>query len=550
MGQLRYYQQEAVDSVYRFFESNAGRNPCVVLPTGAGKTHVIAKLCEDVQGWGGRVLVVAHVKELLEQAASKLEAIGGLDVGVYSAGLKRRDKDNRIIVGGIQSMCNRGLELTGSDPFSLVVVDEAHRIPIAGNGQYCKLLSDLVATNQNLKIVGLTATPYRTGAGYVCSDDHFLNEICYEANVADLIERGYLCELASAQGTAGTVDMGGVKRSGGDYNQSEMESLFSDEEKVTLASGEIVKLTEGRRKVLVFCCGIDHAEAVAEQLRSRDPGERVGIVTSVHGGRDETIRDFKAGEIKYLVNVNCLCEGFDATAIDCVVLLRATCSPGLYYQMVGRGLRIDESKKDCLVLDYGGNIERHGTIDDLNIKDGGKANAAGDAPVKFCPECKKANHAAVKFCQFCLYEFPDSEPEVRHETKASKSSPLSGKTQIHEIDRVSYRVHKPRRQPGQKPKTPSMRVTYEKGMATVAEEWICLEHGGYAREKAVQWWNKRCSIGPPPTIEDAVEIANNGELAEPKRIEVKQQPGEFARVTKYEMEELPREAIPLDDVPF
>ena len=214
-------------------------------------------------------------------------------------------------------------------------------------------------------MIGLTATPYRTSDGYVCSDDHFLNDVCYEAGIKELIAGKYLCELSSKR-SACEIDMTGVRTSGGDYVQSEMESRFTDDDKVGPAVAEILKLTTDRNKVLIFCCGIGHASEVAFHLDQA--GQKVRIVTSQHDGRDSSIEAFKSGDCKYLVNVNVLTEGFDATAIDSVVLLRATISPGMYYQMVGRGLRTDQAKQNCLVLDYGGNIQRHGTIDNLKIK--------------------------------------------------------------------------------------------------------------------------------------------------------------------------------------
>ncbi len=160
--ELRYYHQEAVQSAYDYMSSKPGKNPCVVLPTGAGKTLCIAKFCTDVIGWGGRVLVLAHVKELLEQSAKKISECGVTDLGVYSAGLGKREKSQGVIVAGIQSVYERGFELAGSKPFSLVIVDEAHRIPTEGDGMYRKLLNDLQIASPAIRVVGLTATPFRT----------------------------------------------------------------------------------------------------------------------------------------------------------------------------------------------------------------------------------------------------------------------------------------------------------------------------------------------------------------------------------------------------
>ena len=537
---LRYYQQEAVASAFKYLESNTG-NPCIVLPTGAGKTHVIVRICQEVQKWGGRVLIVAHVKELLEQARDKLLSHDSdLDVGVYSASLKSRDVESSVLVAGVQSVYKRGLELSGTKPFSLVLVDEAHRIPVEGDGMYVQLLNDLKTANPKLRVIGLTATPYRTGDGYVCSSEHFLNDICYEVGIKELIAGGYLCPLSSKRG-AGEVDTKGLRVSKGDFVASEMEQRFNVEEKVEQAVGEILKYTADRKKVLIFCCGIEHASSVACKLEKA--GRSVRLVTSQHAGRDKAIEAFKDGDCKYLVNVNVLTEGFDATAIDAVVLLRATVSPGLYYQMVGRGLRIDDGKPDCLVLDYGGNIQRHGTLDNLAIKKH-KGDGTGDAPIKACPECNEMIHAGILICPECGYEFP--EPETNHESTAADDAPL-GKPEPQEwnVSEVSYFVHTKKDAPNDAPK--SMRVTYFDGLNAVADEWVCVEHTGFAYEKAFGWWSARSNEPMPKTAEDAVSLANQGCLAEPSSIKTLKEPGtRFKKIVDYELGEKPDKGIKFD----
>lgn len=529
VGELRYYQREAVDATYQFLGSHTGRNPCVVLPTGAGKTHVIAQFCRDVISWGGRVLVLAHVKELLEQADEKL-TLAGLKPSVYSASLKRREKDGAVVVAGIQSVYKRGLDLAGTQGFSVVVVDEAHRIPTEGNGMYVQLLDDLIAANPKLRVIGLTATPYRTGEGYVCSDDHFLHEICYEAQIGKLIEDGFLCPLVSKRGQA-EADLSGVRMARGDYNAAEMEERFIDSDVVGPAVNEMLELCESRKKVLVFCCGIAHASTVAYMIEAA--GESVRLVTSEHDDRSGSIAAFKEGRCKYLVNVNVLTEGFDATALDAVVLLRATTSPGLYYQMVGRGLRIDPSKQDCLVLDYGGNVRRHGPIDNLQISKAGKATE-GDAPVKECPECNTMIHAGLLQCSECGHEFP--KPEANHEETADEISVIGATLapEEWEVDSVGYAVHTKRDNPDA-PKT--LRVTYYDNMLrSIVDEWVCVEHSGFAYQKALDWWRRRTDAVMPATAEEAVVVANAGGLAEPTKVTIKREVGKpWAKVVGYEL---------------
>jgi len=515
--QLRYYQVDAVNAAYEYFSKNPTKNPCVVLPTGAGKTIVIRKVCEDVQQWQGRVLILAHVKELVEQAAEKLNAVGGLDVGVYAASLKRRDRESDIVVASVQSVYERGFELAGSRPFNLVIVDEAHRIPTEGNGMYVKLLNDLKMTNPKMRILGLTATPFRTSSGYVCSDDHFLNEVCYEADIRELIAGGFLCSLTSKR-SKNEAELSGVRIKSGEFVQSEMEQAFLFDNKVNAAVNEIVAATSDRRKVIIFCCGIQHACEVTAMLDGL--GHNVRIVTSEHGGRDKAVDEFKNDpSVKFLVNINCLTEGFDAPNIDAVVLLRATCSPGLYYQMVGRGLRPHADKQDCLVLDFGGNIQRHGTIDNLRVPSSSKKTGAeGEAPVKECPECQTMVHAGLCVCSECGHEFPERDPN--HEATASEESPLNDTTvKDWPVTNVTYCLHNKK---GAGPETPrTMRVTYLDGLGVIADEWICIEHSGFAWEKAFSWWSMRCSEPMPKSVEDAVEIASRGGLAEPTEIKTR-----------------------------
>lgn len=527
---LRYYQQDAVNSAYQYCQDNPGKNPCIVLPTGAGKTHVIVKICHDVQAWQGRVLVLAHVKELLSQAEQKLRAVDGLDVGVYSASLKRRDIESDVLVAGVQSVFRRGLELAGSRPFNLVIVDEAHRIPVEGEGMYVQLLNDLKTANPKLRVIGLTATPYRTGDGYVCRDDHFLNDVCYEANIKELIAGGYLCGLVSKRGKS-EVDMSGVKVAGGDFVQNEMEARFNEDEKVSQAVAEILRLTESRKKVLVFCCGIAHASDVACHLM--EAGQSVRVVSSEHAGRDKAIEDFRSGSCKYLVNVNCLTEGFDATAIDAVVLLRATVSPGLYYQMVGRGLRIDPNKDDCLVLDFGGNVQRHGTIDNLKVKGKKVGGGEGEAPVKACPQCETMVHAGLLMCPECGHEFPPVLPN--HEATASDDSPLATvSVETWPVTSVGYSLHVKRGGDENAPRT--MRVSYYDGTQVVADEWVCIEHSGFAYEKAYTWWHMRSNNKMPNKVDEAVQLANAGALVEPTEIKLRRKPGEkFPQIVGYEL---------------
>lgn len=355
--ELRYYQRDAVDAVYAYLRSEDG-NPCVVVPTGGGKTPIIATILQDtVKRWGGRALMLAHRKELLEQAADKINRIDpSLDVGVYSAGLKSRDKDNDIILAGIQSVYSKACDL---GPFNLILIDEAHLIPPAGEGMFQTFLNDARVVNPKVRIVGLTATPYRMTTGPLCGGGSILSDICYEVGVLELIQNSFLCPLKSKCGYE--TNTSNLHQRNGEFIASEAEELMLSILKATV--DDLLIRTQDRNSVLVFSQGVKHAELIANMLDKS--GEVAEVVTgeTISRMRQMYLNKFKRGEIKYLVNVDVLTTGFDATNIDAVALMRPTLSPGLYYQMVGRGLRLNDAKENCLVLDYGGNIERHGPID-------------------------------------------------------------------------------------------------------------------------------------------------------------------------------------------
>lgn len=536
--ELRYYQREAIDAAYDHLRKRSD-NPCIVLPTGAGKTPVMATLCNDTATrWNGRVLVLAHVKELIEQTAETITRFyPELKVGVYSAGLGRRETRANVLVAGIQSVHKKVLALAGSDPFKLVVVDEAHRIPTTGDGMYRNLLNDLSIANPKTRVIGLTATPYRLKGGWVCGADHFLNDICYEAGVRELIAKGYLCPLVSKQ-PRHAVDASAIKVRGGEFAARSLSEAFDSDSVVDMAVAEIAEQTANRKSVLVFCCDVSHAEHVSEAI-AEVTGQECGLVTGEQGqsDRDRTINAFKSGRMKYLVNVNVLTEGFDARQVDCVALLRSTLSAGLYYQMVGRGLRTHEDKGDCLVLDFGGNVMRHGCVDAIKVKTP-SSGGPFEPPARECPECHEIVSAFYRNCTACGHEFVIVENlgGPNHDPTAAEIPITSDqiKPVEYEISEVGYAEHRKAGAGEDAPRT--MRVTYYDGLSAVADEWVCLEHGGIAGERAFSWWSARSDDEMPATVDEAARLGRLGRIAEPTKIAVLKPPGErFKRITKYWM---------------
>jgi DNA repair protein RadD len=264
MLKLRPYQEEAKATVYDYLRTRDD-NPCVVIPTAGGKTPVIASICKDAVGqWNGRVLILAHVKELLQQAAEKLTAVcPEVPFGVYSAGLKRRDTEHSVIIAGIQSVYKRACEL---DAFDLIIVDECHLIPVEGEGMYRQFLAEARVVNPVVRTIGMTATPFRMKSGMICGPDNILNAVCYEIGVKELIRDGYLCPLITKAGI-NKADTSALHVRGGEFIAGEVEDLMDDDQLVEAACGEMVGYTRDRHAVLIFASGVKHGEHIVRELK-------------------------------------------------------------------------------------------------------------------------------------------------------------------------------------------------------------------------------------------------------------------------------------------
>ena len=528
-----------------------------------GKSLVLAQIAKDsVEKWNGRVLILAHVKELLEQNADKIRKLcPELKIGIYSAGLRSRDTTEQVIVAGIQSVYNKACEL---DAFDLVIVDEAHLISSEGDGMYRTFLADMKVINPHVRVIGLTATPFRLKGGLICKPENILNEICYEAGLKEMIQQGYLSPLISRAGRA-EANLANLHIRGGEFISDEVAAAMDNDALVTSACREIVELTRDRKSVLIFTASVDHCKHVAEKIQAFS-GKECAIVTgdTSPAERAEIIARFK-GEfipadlfgtpkppLKFLANVNVLTTGFDAPNTDCVVMLRPTNSPGLLIQCAGRGTRLspETGKTNCLFLDYGGNILRHGPLDMIKVKEPGSGKG-GDAPAKKCPQCLALIHAGYTACPECGYVFPPKENNDKMTQTASSAGVISGQVDYtdYEVLDVYYCVHEKRGADPDAPKT--MRVDYQVGFNEFKSEWVCPEHTGYARGKFEKWWHERAALGcpMPRSAREAVSLANEGLLAAPESITVKTIAGErFERVTGFRLKERPVMREPGEDL--
>jgi DNA repair protein RadD len=386
---LRPYQQEAVDATLNHFRRHA--TPAViVLPTGAGKSLVIAELARLARG---RVLVLAHVKELVEQNHNKYQAYG-LDADIFAAGLQRKHSEGKVVFGSVQSVA-RNLDRFDS-AFSLVIVDECHRISDNEESQYQQLFAHLRQHNPQLRLLGLTATPFRLGKGWIYQfhyhgmvrgDEKALFRDCiYELPLRYMIKHGFLVPPERLDMPVVQYDFSRlIPQNNGLFSEADLNRELKQQHRVTPhIMRQIVEFAEDRRGVMVFASTVEHAREILTLLPENSA--LVSAETAVKD-RDRLIAEFKAQQLKFLVNVAVLTTGFDAPHVDLIAILRPTESVSLYQQIVGRGLRLSPGKTDCLVLDYAGNPH------DLFTPEVGAPKGASDnQPVQvFCPACGFAN---------------------------------------------------------------------------------------------------------------------------------------------------------------
>ena len=469
----RYYQIESVDSALKSIE-NPKSNPLIVLPTGSGKNLVISLLIVEwiKKNPNKNILVISHVKEILQQNYDELTQHLDEPIGVYAAGLNRKDTA-RVTIVSMQTGRNN------PDIFKnigLCIVDEAHLINSYDIGTYRKFLS-----NFNTNVIGLTATPFRSTGWIHKTEEALFTEICIDytsyENFNKLTNEGYLAKIYS-KATDFTMELQkGIRITQGDYNTSDLGILFNNTQVTEKALKEVKEIwnTGKFKKCLVFCIDIKHSELVAKMMN--DIGIKTGFVHSqMKNCRFKEVEAFRKGELDALTNVNTLTTGLDIPDIDLLIMLRPTQSLSLYCQITGRLLRPAPNKEFGMILDFSGNISRLGPINDIFIDQKGKPRKGGEAPVKECPSCGCYNHPIAKFCIACSYKF---KFKVKITTEASNLD-ITKRQEPQELTvrSVTYNRHK------KKGKPDSLRIDYMVGLRRY-HRWLAIESNSlYAADRA------------------------------------------------------------------
>jgi DNA repair protein RadD len=508
---LRPYQQEALDSVKQSLKQQL--NPIVEIPTGGGKSIVIAKLAEYVSQFPDyRVLILAHRKKLIEQNAEKIDG----DVGVYSAGLGVKDTDNNVIVGGIQSVYNKDL-----GDFKLIIIDECHLLSPKDDSMY----QQLIAKHPDARVVGFSATPYRTDSDSLPVFTH----TCYNIGIGELINQGYLCPLVSKVPKI-NADFKNVPIKMGDFVESKLAEVMLEPKLLKETIAQLLPHLKERRSCLIFCVNVDHVEIVTQALR-----DNLINADCVHSKMSKAQGDlaidlFMQDQTHVLVNCDILTTGFDAPNIDMIAMFKATESRTLYVQMVGRGTRLHPDKDNCLVLDFVGNINRHGPVTNL-IPSNKKISRKNDETTegfthRICPMCLEVNSLQEPKCIECGFELKQKRI-ITHDNKPADIDILGDGGKWYNIVEVFYDKHE------KKGKPPSLKVTY----ISTSDEfpmWHAVNSTSqWAKNKAIKWCMDNCM-----NFDGFIDLDNISQYKwrEPSRIRVVND-GKYKRVSAYEFED-------------
>lgn len=398
--ELRSYQQECVDTVWKkLFEK---QHILVVLSPGAGKTEIAIELCRRAieKKSDIKILFVIDKVLLVDQTVKRFKQ-QIVSTGAYCASLNEYDLVNNVTVASVQS-----IHKSDVGKVDFLLIDETHKLINRDDSHYGKLLNLLKLKNEKLKVLGLTATPFRA-TGYIYGEGEFFSEIDYEKDFQWMIDNKYLV-APKMKKPHHQFDTKGIKIVAGDFDSAALDKLAEDRDKLAQQILDAMPRLEGRKKIVWMCINIEHSESVKTAIP-----ENAAIIHSkmTMSEREEQMRKFRGTACRHLVFVTIIAEGVDIPEIDAIVMLRPTRSPTRYVQAVGRALRLYPSKEDALILDYGRVVENCGPLDNPRIRKKGERKADTEILVKTCPECLEYINLKIMVCPACGYTFPVNKPK-------------------------------------------------------------------------------------------------------------------------------------------
>jgi DNA repair protein RadD len=561
MIKFRPYQRQCIDAFYQYYDTGRGGHGLIVVPTAGGKSLIIGGLATEIcQTYSGqRILILSHVRELILQNHSKvLAAWREAPAGIYSAALGRRQAHADICTATIQSVYKKAAVLGHRD---LCFIDEAHLLQAGNMGMYGRLIAELLAINPAMKLCGFTATDYRLDCGLLTEGDgKIFDDTIIEIPISHLLEEGYLTPPISKSSLV-QADLEGVKRTAGEFNLKQMAERFDQRAFISAALDADLPFFADRRSIALFCATLENAAHVADGMLER------GIDCEVIDGemsvedREDKLERFRSGELRALASVGVITTGTDIPNIDCIDLFRATESPGLLQQIVGRGFRVmykegydldtrqgrldairNGIKPNFLVLDHGGNIERHGAITHIEKparREKGERAKIPKAKCRICEICRTAWPLEITICGMCGHQMKiERDPTTNLNVEASNANIMGTafmrgeSAQWFDVDDVKYSRHKKEGAPH------TLKVTYYCGVLQF-NEWKHFERIGSLRQEALKWWGMRTAKVPPDDVAEALKWVET--LKKPLRIQVVKKENLY-EVIRYGFQPIPQKS--------
>ncbi|MDR1165724.1 MAG: DEAD/DEAH box helicase [Deltaproteobacteria bacterium] len=549
---LRPYQEDCVVALLEALQNK--RRVLLEMATGGGKTIIFSALAKHYMETYPKMSVgiLAHRTELVLQARDKLQKVWPSAygrIGIACASLQKVNTEYPIIIGTVQTLATR----TVARDIHLLIVDEAHHIgklTDVGPSQYQIVIEKLLLKYPTMRVLGVTATPFRLNTGYIYGHENdFFSDVDYRITMNDLVEEGWLVPIRAKEAARIDDELQSIKTTEGEYHQGQLSELMSKKVHIQSAVNAYKEFGESRRNVLVFAVTIEHAEVLTDAFNRAGYEARVVHSKLDKGARTRTLNSFAEGKFDILVNVGVLTEGWDSPRVDLILMARPTLSPGLFVQMVGRGTRIREGKKDVLVLDLVGNFTRHGHPSDPTVSESTEDEHPG---FKVCPICRTYVPHGEYLCPECgyvwqppaqkkglseadavaLYEIFfqediklkaeilqwDMEPHVSR--KGNRMARLSVFARFSNLDRIDAK------------KLKSLGTCVHDGVLNFFQYFDFEGTGSqYGQKKAKQFWRMNATnTNPPGTVDMAVSRKN--ELRFTGAVELKRD-GEFWKVKEW-----------------
>ncbi len=489
---LRYYQLEVVDATIESWNKKQGVIPYSSVMTGLGKSLIMADLTDKGLNKNKRVLQLVPRKELVEQ--NYTECVGYVnnssDIGICCGQLQKYQVNRKAVIAMASSFVSRRAT---SGAFDVLLIDECDLVKVDGDNEkvstYNKIIKSLLRLNPKMLIAGFTGTPWRGDTGGEIHDVSYKGKPLFTHKVYDtsiypgiskLIDEKYLSDVVTLNNSV-TIDLDGVKKSGTDYNKEDIGVKFDGICEEAVIDMQEKFIANKISTALIFTSTQKNAQHIYDLWVDKKQVRIVNDKTTA-SDRKNIIKWIKDGDgCRYVINVQIFTRGFDYRSLQCCVLARATTSPALLIQMIGRIVRPCNRKHVGYLLDYGSNCERLGDFKSIIIPKIKKK--PGDAPKKICLVCEEVNILSSPRCKYCGAKFINVDDSGKYKmlTKVDESNlKQDKKTTTHEVESLSFEIAL-----SKKNDTKMIKMGFwDENYDNIHYHYLCLDHSGFTKQNS------------------------------------------------------------------